>query len=161
MVLGLHQAGVESILVAPNKPSQEEQPNTILLAPPSGRLERLCSFRRKVALAALNTKPDIVHLHDPEMFTYIRFFQKRGIKVVLDWHEHFASQIRTKHWIPRTLRRPISVIAKYWCKRVCKQSDATITVTPQIATYMSFANPVLIRNYPTLERWANTETWSY
>lgn len=150
MVLGLHQAGVESILVAPNELSQEEQPNTILLAPPSGRLERLCSFRRKVALAALNTKPDIVHLHDPEMFTYVRFFQKRGIKVVLDWHEHFVSQIRTKHWIPRTLRRPISVIANYWCKRVCKQSDATITVTPQIATYMSFTNPALIRNYPTL-----------
>ena len=150
MVLGLRSMGVKSTLVAPNKPYQENQQYTILLDSPVGRIARLFFFRRKVVRAALKTNPNIVHLHDPELFPYTSYFQKRGIKVVLDWHEDFPGQIKIKHWIPGILRGVISKMALRWSKKITNIADASITVTPGVVNKMHFAKPTLIRNFPTL-----------
>jgi glycosyltransferase involved in cell wall biosynthesis len=151
MVCGLRQNGINTVLVAPNHPPHKiKVGGVILLPPPKNRLSRILFFRRRVILRALKTNPDIVHLHDPELFGYTRLFKKHGIKVVLDWHEDFVGQIKNKHWIPRMFRGSISFVASIWCRFITKRADASITVTPPIVQTMSFANPLLIRNFPTL-----------
>ena len=151
MFSGIRNAGIEVSYVAQNRPCQHETIKDVhLLPPPRGRFFRILLFRKKIIKKVLSTNPDIVHLHDPELFTYVRFFQKRGIKVVLDWHEDFPSQIQIKHWIPRILRKQLSKVATIWCRRVCRRADANITVTPQVAQVMVYMSPLLVRNFPTL-----------
>jgi glycosyltransferase involved in cell wall biosynthesis len=151
MVLGAKKEGVDVSYVAQNIPQQNEPIYGVhLLLPPRSRFFRVLFFRKKIIKKALATNPEIVHLHDPELFTYVSYFQKRRIKVVLDWHEDFPGQIQDKHWIPRKVRKPLSKLATFWCRRVCRRADANITVTPQIVKTMSYASPLLVRNFPTL-----------
>lgn len=151
MFCGLQNGGVEVTLVAPNCPHiNEPKDGTALLKPPKNRLLRLLLFRKKIVNKSIELKPEIVHLHDPELFTYTEFFKKQNIAVVLDWHEDFVGQIKIKHWIPKFLRGLISKIVYLWCKQVTQKADASITVTPDVVNKMKYANPVLIRNFPTL-----------
>ena len=157
MFCGLLEENIQVLLVAPNYPeSNHQDERVVLLDPPNNRFDRILTFRKKIVNAALALKPDIVHLHDPELFGYTKLFQRHGIRVVLDWHEDFPNQIKIKHWIPKLLRSLVSAFAKRWVRKITRCADASITVTPPIVEAMSYANPLLVRNFPTLREYPKT-----
>jgi glycosyltransferase involved in cell wall biosynthesis len=58
----------------------------------------LCIFR------ALKLRPDICHLHDPELLIWAWIFKMFGVDVVYDIHEDYVSAVSQKNYIPRFFR---------------------------------------------------------
>ena len=51
---------------------------------------------------------DIYHFHDPDLLSLAAKMKKKGKKVIFDFHENVAKQIRDKEWIPSLIRKMIS-----------------------------------------------------
>jgi hypothetical protein len=61
---------------------------------------------------ALKSKADLYLFHDPEFIPFALILRSMRKKVVYDAHEVIDKDILDKNWIPTTLRRPLSFIAK-------------------------------------------------
>lgn len=77
-------------------------------------------------------KDPIVHLHDPELLL-LTLFKKRNkdITFIYDMHEHFPSTLRTKEWLPGTIRRPLS----WFCSRLEKAAIKKCTIVVFAESY--------------------------
>ena len=69
------------------------------------RIKRMAFTTGRVVRKAMALKPDIVHLHDPELMPYAAWLSRKGKKVIFDMHEDFPKALRTKEWIGKGLRR--------------------------------------------------------
>lgn len=68
----------------------------------------------------LSRKYDVASLHDPELLPLGLVAARLGRTVVFDVHENIPDQLRTKHWIPRPLRRPVAGFVA-WLLRVAER----------------------------------------
>src|SRR5262249_13530820 len=50
--------------------------------------------------AVLHLRPDLVHMHDPELLPVALILQGLGYKVVFDSHEDHPRDILIKEWLP-------------------------------------------------------------
>src|SRR5690606_1086087 len=97
-----------------------------------GKFDRV--FRRsKLALKlARELTADIYHIHDPEIFWLTPVLKRGGRVVVLDLHEDFPAQIKSKKFIPKLLRPLVSWLAGLY-ERICFSfASGLITATPHI-----------------------------
>lgn len=64
---------------------------------------------------ALKSDALFYHFHDPELLFVANKLRKKKPNAIFvyDMHEHFPSQILTKDWVPKIIRKPLS----YWIKR--------------------------------------------
>lgn len=69
-----------------------------------GRLGRVILGSLKVWQALRKLKPDVVHLHDPELLPLGLALRICGVMVIYDMHENLPKQIRTKEWLPVVAR---------------------------------------------------------
>lgn len=99
----------------------------------------------------MRLKPQLVHIHDPELLLIAPFLIFKGIKVVFDSHEDTKMQIMRKGYLPPWLRGAIS--------RTYALFERTITafvsgvVVPQYSMLQEFKwvrNLVVIPNYADL-----------
>ena len=117
---------------------------------PSNRIKRIL-FGAKIAYRkALSVDADVYHLHDPELLPYGLKLKKKGKKVIFDSHEHTAESIYEKEWLPKFVRSAVYTVYAAYQKRICKNLDAIISVTPNIVTYFQKINPktIQVANYP-------------
>lgn len=123
-----------------------------------GRLGRMIGAVDRVFEVAALLDVDVYHLHDPELLRVARKLRHigGGRLVVFDAHEDLPRQILSKRWIPRRLRRPISLIAELAEKRVARKLSGVVAATPHIAEKFLKYNPrtLDINNYPMLEELA-------
>ena len=71
---------------------------------PNSRFKRVSEFAKKVVDEALKIDADIYHLHDPELLSYLKRIKKSGAKIIFDSHENYYEQIKTKKYMPNTIR---------------------------------------------------------
>jgi glycosyltransferase involved in cell wall biosynthesis len=93
---------------------------------------------------------DIVHMHDPDMLLVGLQIKKLGVKVIFDSHELVRDQILMKHYLPRHIRKFISLFYSIIEKIVCSRLDAIICATQAIDKHFrQFAKrSVVVSNYP-------------
>lgn len=118
-----------------------------------GRLARVRVGTKTLIDMVLADKPDVAHLHDPELLPFISVLKKAGIKVIYDAHEDLPLQLAAKSYVPNWSMPFVQSAAKSLLKKFVKQADAVISVTPRITEKLRQLNPnaFLVPNYPKLE----------
>ncbi len=112
------------------------------------RLDRMTRIAARVLRAARRERPDICHLHDPELLWVGLLLKLIGHRVVYDVHEDVPKQIMNKFWLhPRARRFPswVATIVEAVCGRMF---DAIVAATPAIAERFPAAKTVVVQNFP-------------
>lgn len=93
---------------------------------PNSRFKRVSEFAKKVVDEALKIDADIYHLHDPELLSYLKRIKKSGAKIIFDSHENYYEQIKTKKYLPKTIRYILACIYRLYQNHSCKSLDGVI-----------------------------------
>jgi len=119
----------------------------------AGKLRRIVNTARRVYKRALELDADVYHFHDPELMPYALKLKRRGKIVIFDSHEDVPDQIMDKGWIPRSLRKIVSVLYRNYESHVVKKLDAVVAATPHIAQKFEgrAKKVVIVNNYPKLD----------
>ena len=161
--VSLAKAGYEVYLVAANTKEQVLNDVYIVSAsiPPSGRLSRMIKTSKAVYEKALSLNADIYHFHDPELLRFALKLKKKGKKVIYDSHENVPKQIMAKIWIPKLLRKRISVLFEKFENRVARRIDAVVTATASIRNRFVIINPntIDVNNYPLMSELTEESKW--
>lgn len=120
----------------------------------SSRIKRATEDSNKALKKALELDCDIYHLHDPELLKIGLKLKKHKKKVIFDAHEDLPQQILTKEYIPKTLRKLISVYYSYYESYASKKLDAIVSATPTIESKFSAygARAISVCNYPIIKQ---------
>lgn len=110
---------------------------------------------------ALRTGAGLFHLHDPELIPLGLVFKALGKKVIYDAHEDLPKQVMSKHWIPKSLRRPVALVAAIAERLAARFFDSVIVATPSIAENFPGGKAVVVQNYPVLENGFLDQTAAY
>lgn len=108
--ISLKNHGYETLLLVADGLGNEEVEGVqvIDIGKEKSRINNFFKGYRKIIAEVNRLKPELVHLHDPELIVVGRKIQKIGIPVVFDIHENIAVQILDKQYIPKFLRGLIS-----------------------------------------------------
>lgn len=100
-----------------------------------GRLSRNWSAIR----VALSTHWDVLVVHDPELLVCaVLARMRRRLPVVFDVHEDIPASVYTRSWVPRTARRPLSLLMR----AVLRLVEPVLTITLAEPGYQRlFARP--------------------
>lgn len=151
----------EVFLIAPNvRDYIKDGVRVFGVSLPSNRLIRTFRLSR-IYNRAIIINADVYHFHDPELIPIGLKIKKMGKKVIFDSHEDIPMQILTKEWIPKVLRRPLSMLYALYEKRKLKQYDALVTVTPTITERLEKINhnTFQITNYPESKNFVDQRQW--
>jgi glycosyltransferase involved in cell wall biosynthesis len=110
----LADVGHEVTLIAPSSGNEKRDGVQIIgVDQPENRWERVCITGRKVVRRAGGIDADVYHLHDPELLPWSWLFLEGGeAPVIYDMHEDFVAQLKTKDWIPSSIRPLLSGIIR-------------------------------------------------
>jgi glycosyltransferase involved in cell wall biosynthesis len=137
----LAATGYEVVLVAPHERDERIDGVRIRAVPQAhNRFERMTRTARDVVRIAAAEKPQIYHLHDPELLLWSLPLRLRGSRVVFDMHEDLPKASRTKLWLPPWLRNCLS-----WLTRIGER--ALLTGMPVV-----FAETSYQRDRPWVKR---------
>ncbi|MFM9008203.1 MAG: glycosyltransferase family 4 protein [Bacteroidota bacterium] len=114
------------------------------------RLGRVFVDGVKLLNQVLKLKPDLVHMHDPELLRFVPRFKQAGIRVVFDAHEDLPLQVMGKHYIPQLIRKPVSKLVSALESRYTQKLDALVAATPSIMEKFARqgVRAVCVRNFP-------------
>ncbi len=119
--------------------------------PKDGR-ERLFKTLGHVYRAALAASPDAVyHFHDAELILHMLLLKLRGRTVVYDAHEYTPRQILHQHWIPKPLRRPLSLAMRWFEWLGGHLFDGVIAAVPEILDHFPKGRRAVVHNFPILD----------
>ncbi|MCH2235075.1 MAG: glycosyltransferase family 4 protein [Crocinitomicaceae bacterium] len=118
-----------------------------------GRIKRMWKTVNEVYEKALELDADVYHLHDPELLRIGTKLKKKGKHVIYDAHEDLPRQILAKQYIPKIIRKTLSVFAEKTENRKAKKLSAIVAATPFIRERFKKVNPntIDVNNYPILE----------
>lgn len=111
----LAAAGHEVHLVAPGKAGHSEERQGVhihYVERGSTRLNRFAVTGARAISHGLALRPDVLHLHDPELLLHTPWARLRCRRVIFDMHEDFPKALQTKHWIAGPLRKLMAVTAQ-------------------------------------------------
>jgi len=149
-----------TLIVQHNKNEIVDNIKISALPRPKNRFFRILKTTKQAYKLALQQKADIYHFHDPEfLFWALKLKKLTGANIIYDVHEDIPQQILSKEWLPKFLRKPISVIFNFYEKRKAKQLDFVIAAWPKIREKFRKAgvnNVEVITNYPILEYFQQT-----
>ncbi len=151
----LAEAGYDVSLVVANGGEDKEVDGVKIydVGQPSGRMERIFKYSRKVYQKALELDCDIYHFHDPELIPYGLKLMRRGKKVVYDIHENIPKQILYKEYVPRYVGKFISLIIDSWESKAIKRFNYNIVADPDTYARVSkiTRRTHLVRNFVILD----------
>jgi glycosyltransferase involved in cell wall biosynthesis len=116
------------------------------------RSERLMRCSR-VAQKAAALKPDLFHVHEPELLgAVIRCAKSRP--VIYDVHESYLDVLKERHWIPKWLKPLVRVAWDRRERQLVSRCAGVVVVTERIAQrYNRFHEKVrVVSNYPDLSQ---------
>lgn len=117
----------------------------------------------RLLVRAVRSGADVYILHDPELLPIgILIGFLTGRPVIYDVHEDFPSSIEYKQWIPRVLRKPVSLIYQQFEKISVDLLHGIITADDGVASQFPRAKRSLVLyNFPPKELFEKTDSKSY
>jgi len=119
-----------------------------------GRVRRASQTVFQVWRKARALQADLYHLHDPELIPIGLLLRASGRVVVFDFHEDFPSQVRSKHWIPPSLRGLAAAVAGRAEAVATRAFQGIVAATPHIATRFPPNKTVAVSNFARLDEFA-------
>lgn len=98
----------------------------------TGRLGRALVTAARVFAAAQRLRPDICHFHDPELLPWGLLLRISGSRVVYDAHENLRDDVLSKHYLPRGLLKPISLVVGSCELLGARGMSGIVAATPDI-----------------------------
>ena len=114
------------------------------------RLWRIVIHPWRACRVVLRLRPDLVHMHDPELLPLALVLQGLGYKVVFDSHEDYPQDIVTKIWLPSLLRKPLAACVALLDRIAGRFLSGVVAATPTIALAFGADRAVVIHNYSIL-----------
>jgi hypothetical protein len=111
---------------------------------------------RRALAAARAMRPEVVHVHDPELLRVAGRLDGRGVRAIYDAHEDLPRQILNKAWIAPALRGGVSRAVEAVEARLVRGLSGVVAATPHIERRFSRIHPstVCVGNFPLLEELA-------
>lgn len=122
---------------------------TVYALPRMPRWRRMLFAGPMAIMKALRTRPQVFHLHDPELVWAVPLLRLLGRKVVYDAHEDLPLQIHGKSYLKGPLL-PIAVLISHIVVRVAGGSHAIIAATESVAARFPRDKTYVVRNLPPL-----------
>lgn len=124
----------------------------------TGRFGRWFLTVPRVIRAAMHERPDIVHLHDPELIIPGMILRLLGYRVIYDVHEHVPRAIMTKPYIPRPLRRLIAALAAGFEALAGRVMSGIVATSEPIAARFPAHKTVLVDNWVIAEEFRASQS---
>ena len=115
-----------------------------------GRIGRMLVSVWRAFRAALATKPECVHLHDPELLVTVPVFRALGVRVFYDMHENVPKQILTKVWLPVQMRWGMSKGVQLIERLVLRGVPVVMAEKSYAHDYPWLRNVSVVQNFPVL-----------
>jgi glycosyltransferase involved in cell wall biosynthesis len=148
--VSLAEAGYEVYLLA-SAPEDGNVEGVRIKALPvfKSRLRRMVLGPLAALRALLRLRPDLVHVHDPELIPLaIAWRLLRRTPTVYDSHEDLAKQVMGKPYVKPWLRPVIVWFARALEVAADRFLDAIVSATPAIARNYRHAPVALVQNFP-------------
>ncbi|MCH1547895.1 MAG: glycosyltransferase family 4 protein [Flavobacteriaceae bacterium] len=117
------------------------------------RIKTLLSATKQFYKKAKGIDADVYQLHSPELFSLGLKLKKLGKKVIYDAHEDLPRHIQEKEWLPKIIRKPLSIIVEWYMNYSLSKFD--FIITPHSHVLLDLKNKVknieLIANFPIVK----------
>lgn len=157
----LARAGYDVHLVAPGTPGTVQNRMGVKVHGISSEISRarrmIWTGRRAVSIA-LALKPDVLHLHDPELLLHVIMARHRCRRIVFDMHEDLPKAILSKSWLPSALRKPLAAVARHAERMLLGGIDVVFAEDSYIEGREWVEHHVTIRNLPIAARLCSVVT---
>lgn len=140
------------VVPAPNE-MVEDQVKIVPLQVTPTKLRRAFLLPLLALKKSLSIKADIYHFHDFELWPVALLLRLFGKKVIADIHEDIPAQLLQRPWIPRALRKPLSMMAKCFEDMSARTMSAVVTVDASLVKRFSKVNGdvTMLENFPLLQ----------
>lgn len=158
----LASAGYVVSLVVPHTEAEVRNNVSILPIPhPASRLDRFLRSGWQALRAALATKAQIYHLHDPDLLPVGWVLKAMGKCVIYDAHEDRPKQVLSKEWIPPALRPFVATATRIFESISASLFDQVVAATPAIADTFPSHKTTLVQNFPIIGELQAAEARAY
>ncbi len=149
----LAREGYEVVLISLSDRDQEiEGVRLRAVSASSGRLKRILLSTFKVFRATLEERPNLVHIHDPELLPVGQLLVLLGYRVVFDMHENLPKAILAKPWIRPVLRPLVSSMIKIVERLLLLRLPVVFAEKSYAKDYAWVKRHVNILNFPIVQR---------
>lgn len=154
----LAEAGYDVTYIAPSRSggaAGKSEGVTQLALPELPRSQR---WRHAPSILATvrRLRPDVVHVHDPELLVLLPALRALGPRLVYDMHEYVAQAVKTKFWVPAPARRPLAALVGVAQRTLAAFADGVVAVVEQQFAELGERPSlrVLLPNYPRFSRFS-------
>lgn len=124
---------------------------------PQGRRDRLYKTKRVLLSYVKQINADIYQISDPELMGMVDELKKMNKKVIFNLREYYPDLIvSAKPYLPKIIRKPLSLLVDKYQGRVLKKYDAVFTITDWILKILhdnyKINESYLLTNYPRIEK---------
>jgi glycosyltransferase involved in cell wall biosynthesis len=150
----LVRAGFQVHLIAPGDQNElREQIEIFAIPKTTSRFSRITDVLFQIYKIAKSIDAELYHIHDPDLIFVGLQLQKMGKHVVYDIHEDYPRSLLSRRYIPKIVRKPISLIYEKCEYYAAKRFSAIIAATPAIGKRFQEINSktVVVNNYPILD----------
>lgn len=116
-------------------------------------VDREATRRRRMTVGAfrawrqaMKLRPELLHLHDPELIPYATVSALLGKTVIYDAHEDLYQDIHARAWIQPAWRTAAQKLTRLLLWSAAKSSSAVVCATDHIEQSFSTALTVVVRN---------------
>jgi glycosyltransferase involved in cell wall biosynthesis len=144
--LSLARVGYDVTFVVPGHLDvRREGVDIVAVKRRAGRLGRMRATI-DIIVAGLRRNGLVYHFHDPELIPGGLLLRALGKRVIYDVHEDLPRDLLFKDWIPRGLRRSVSLAAGV-AEWIAGRTLCIVAATPMIARRFPKKRAVLVQNF--------------
>jgi glycosyltransferase involved in cell wall biosynthesis len=149
-------AGLETLVIAPHDRDETREGVRILGIPHyRNRLERVTVTCWRCVRRAHAERPDIYHLHEPDLIPWGLLLRLAGKRVLYDVHEDYAAAAIVRPWLPDWARWVVAALVG--AVSVVARRAFTIVIAERYYARL-FPGGVEVLNYARLEEYAGLQT---
>lgn len=154
----LREAGAEVHLVAPDDGFTGPTDGiTVHHIERRSKAARVLRSGLDAVRAVRSIRPDVIHIHDPELLVMIPLLRRDGVPVIYDVHEELPKQIRGREWIPGPLRTIAATVAQHAEPLLARLASGYVLVDEWGDRFRGRPT-VVVRNLPRHSEFDSLET---